>query len=184
MSVSKIGQKPIILPQGITAAINSDSVQISSPKGSMSINLPPKVSAKIENNQLILQCQSNIKTAKSQYGTVRAHLQNMVTGLVEPWSKNLQIIGTGYKFSQKDNQLVVTAGFINPVVLNIPEAIQVQITDETKLTVTGINKDLVGQFASNIRKIRKPEPYKGKGIRYQQEFIKLKPGKAAKTTTA
>lgn len=184
MSLSKIGQKPIILPQGVTAIINSGSVQISGPRGSLSINLPPKISAKLEDNQLILHCQSNIKTAKSQYGTVRAHLQNMVTGLVEPWSKSLEIIGTGYKFNQKDNQLVVTAGFINPVVLNIPEAVQIQITEETKLTVTGSNKDMVGQFASIIRKIRKPEPYKGKGIRYQNEFIKLKPGKAAKTTTA
>ena len=183
MSISKIGQKPITLPQGITAAINSDSVQISGPKGNLSLKLPPKVTARLEADKLILDCQSNIKATKSQYGTARAQLQNMVTGLLTPWSKSIEIIGTGYKFSQKDNQLITTAGFINPVVLDIPNGVQVQIIEETKLVISGSDRDLVGQFASIVRKIRKPEPYKGKGIRYPQEFIKLKPGKAAKTTT-
>lgn len=184
MAVSKIGQKPIILPLGVTVTINSNLIQVNGPKGSLSISLPSQVSATLEDNRLLLHCQSRLKPIKSQYGTVRAHLQNMVTGLVEPWSKGLEIIGTGYKFTQKDKQLIVTAGFINPVVLNIPENIQIQITDETKLLINSSDKDQLGQFASIIRKIRKPEPYKGKGIRYQQEFIKLKPGKAAKTTTA
>ena len=104
----------------------------------------------------------------------------MISGVVTPFKKEMEIRGTGYKFALKGTDLVVTAGYINPVNMPIPAGIQCVVADDTKLTITGSNKEMVGQLASNIRKIRKPEPYKGKGIRYATEFIKLKAGKTAK----
>ena len=123
---------------------------------------------------------SEEKKIKSNHGTTRAHINNMVSGVVTPWTKFMEIRGTGYKFAVNGNKLTVTAGFINPVEVIAPEGVYFQLTEDTKLTISGINKVFVGQTASNIRKIRKPEPYKGKGIRYLNEFIKLKAGKTAK----
>lgn len=184
MSFSKIGQQPILLPEGVSVVEESGVIQVSGPKAKLSIPLPSQIKLEIKNNTLSLISRSNSKLDKSVYGSTRAHLANLVSGVVTPWVKNLEINGTGYKFNVSGNKLTVTAGYINPVILDIPEQVTAQTTEETKLSLSSADKQILGQFASNIRKIKKPEPYKGKGIRYAGEFIKLKAGKAAKTTTA
>lgn len=179
--MSKIGKLPITIPQGINVTVGKTSVEVSSPKETLSLNIPSFIDITVADNQIIVTRLSEIIRAKSNHGTVRSILQNMVTGLTTPWQKQMELIGTGYKASIAGNKLSLTVGFIKPVLIDIPPNITVTVDSDTKITIVGANKIVVGQIASMIRKIRPPEPYKGKGIRYKDEFIKLKPGKAAKT---
>ena len=181
--MSKIGRLPITIPTGVTLTIDSSLITINGPKGQLSLTLPPEITVEHKDNQLIVKCLSRVKSIKSQFGATRAHLNNLIKGVSQSWNKDMEITGTGYKFALSGNKLTVTAGYIHPVIVTVPEGLRLQVSEETKLNINGCNKESVGQFASNIRKIRKPEPYKGKGIKYRGEFIKLKPGKAAKTTT-
>lgn len=178
--MSRIGRQIIIIPEGVTAQIEKSLVTITGPKGTLSYTLPQKIEAKIEDNQLKISRLSEDKKTRSNHGTARAHLNNFVKGVVTPWVKELEIRGTGYKASVNGNKLTVLAGYIHPVYITAPDGVTITVADETKITVTGPNREVVGQVASNIRKIRTPEPYKGKGIRYLNEFIKLKAGKTAK----
>lgn len=178
--MSRIGNQPVLIPTDVTVTIDNRLVTVTGPKGTLTLPVPLKINVEIVENKVIVSRLSEDKKIKANHGTTRAHINNMVTGVVTPWTKQMEIRGTGYKFAVNGNKLIVTAGFINPVELVAPEGVFFQLADETKLTVSGINKVFVGQTASNIRKIRKPEPYKGKGIRYLDEFIKLKAGKTAK----
>lgn len=178
--MSRIGKKPITLPAGVTVAVTGSQISVTGPKGTLTLSLPLKIAVEVKDNVLSVSRLNDDKQAKANHGSTRAHLNNMITGVVTPWKKDLEIRGTGYKFALAGNKLTVTAGFIHPVFVTAPEGVTFTLADETKLTVTGPNRAVVGQIASQIRKIRPPEPYKGKGIRYQSEFIKLKAGKTAK----
>lgn len=178
--MSRIGNLPISIPSEVTVTIDNRVVTVTGPKGTLTLPIPFKINVEIKDNQLVVSRFSEDKKIKSNHGSTRAHLNNMVKGVVTPWIKELEIRGTGYKFVVNGNKLITSAGFIKPVEIIAPEGVFFQLNEETKLTVSGINKVFVGQTASNIRKIRPPEPYKGKGIRYLNEFIKLKAGKTAK----
>jgi large subunit ribosomal protein L6 len=178
--MSRIGKQPITIPTGVTLQINPTQVNVSGPMGTLSMAIPAQIELNQNDNQVQVVCHSSSKAARSNFGTIRARLNNMVQGVVTPWKKELEIKGTGYKASLSGNKLTVLAGYIHPVVVTAPEGIQFQVPEDSKIIVTGADKVVVGQVASNIRKIRKPEPYKGKGIRYANEFIKLKAGKTAK----
>ena len=171
---------PVSIPQGVTVTVNPGHVVVTGPKGTLSLNVPSKIKVEVLENQVLVTRMSEDKSAKSVHGAIRAHLQNMVSGVVTHWKKDLEIRGTGYKASVSGNKLTVIAGYIHPVEIIAPEGIQFLVTQDTAISVTGPDKTIVGQVASNIRKIRKPEPYKGKGIRYLGEYIKLKAGKTAK----
>lgn len=178
--MSKIGNLPVLIPAGVTVIADKGLVTVTGPKGILTLPVPLKINVEVKDNRVIVSRLSEEKKTKANHGTTRAHINNMVTGVVIPWTKQMEIRGTGYKFAVAGNKLIVTAGFINPVEITAPEGVSFQLSEDTKLTISGINKVFVGQTASNIRKIRKPEPYKGKGIRYLNEFIKLKAGKTAK----
>jgi len=178
--MSRIGKQPITIPAQVQVTINDAVVSVVGPQGSLSLSLPNKISVEIKDNQIIVSRQSNDKQTKANHGTTRAHLQNMVSGVVTPWKKELEVRGTGYKAVVSGDKLVLTVGFIHPVTIPAPAGIKIQVAEDTKITVTGCDKTVVGQTASTIRKVKKPEPYKGKGIRYLNEFIKLKAGKTAK----
>lgn len=178
--MSKIGVQPITIPAGISFKLENKQITLSNSNGQLSLSLPQNIEVKQEADKLIVTRNSESKQAKSNHGSTRAHLANMVAGLQTPFVKNLEIRGTGYKFTLSGNKLTVLAGFIHPVIIEAKPGITFQVPEETKLTISGSNIVLVGQTASTIRKIRPPEVYKGKGIRYVNEFIKLKPGKAAK----
>ncbi|MEK7527517.1 MAG: 50S ribosomal protein L6 [Patescibacteria group bacterium] len=178
--MSRIGNKIITIPENVTVTVGNRLATVKGPKGELTLNLPIKIDVEVRDNQIIVSRQGNDKKTRSCHGSTRAHLQNMITGVVTPWVKQLEIRGTGYKASVDGHKLNVSAGFIHPVFITAPEGIEFQVIEDTKVTVTGIDKTIVGQVGSNIRKIKPPEPYKGKGIRYLNEFIKLKAGKTAK----
>ena len=179
--MSRIGKQIIIIPENVTVKNENSLVTISGPKGTLSYHVPLRIKVNIENNQVLVTRVAEDKQTRSNHGSTRAHLNNIIKGVVTLWTKELEIRGTGYKASVSDNKLTVLAGFIHPVFIIAPEGITISVAEETKITVSGCDREVVGQVASNIRKIRPPEPYKGKGIRYLNEFIKLKAGKTAKT---
>lgn len=178
--MSRIGNLPILLPAGVTLSQLGSTITVTGPKGTLSLQLPLKITVTVTGSDVVVARLSDDKKTKANHGTVRARLSNMVNGVVTLWTKDMEIRGTGYKFQVSGNKLTVHAGYINPVIITALDGINFVSPDESKLTISGIDKVVVGQTASNIRKIRKPEPYKGKGIRYLNEFIKLKAGKTAK----
>ncbi len=178
--MSRIGRQLITIPAGVTVTIDKSVVTVTGPKGSLLLNLPPRIEVSVTDNILTVIRKTEDKKTRSNHGAIRAHLNNMIIGVVTPWVKELEVRGTGYKASVAGDKLTVIAGFIHPVFITAPKDVAFVVTDDTKITVTGLDKTVVGQVASNIRKIRPPEPYKGKGIRYLNEFIKLKAGKTAK----
>lgn len=178
--MSRIGNQLITIPSGVTLKLEGDLLTVTGPKGTLTLNIPHHIKVEIKDDQVTVSRVSNIRQARASHGTTRAHINNMIQGVVTPWKKELEIRGTGYKASLNGNKLTILAGFIHPVIVTAPQGIEFIVSEETKVSVVGCDKTIVGQVASNIRKIRKPEPYKGKGIRYLDEFIKLKAGKTAK----
>ena len=178
--MSRIGKQLINIPAGVTVVVNSNVATITGPKGELKLNLPVKINVEVKDNQVFVSRVSEDKKTKANHGTTRAHLNNMINGVVTPWEKQLEIKGTGYKAALMGNKVRLNVGFIHPVDITAPTGIVFQVPEDTKIIVTGCDRTVVGQVASNIRKVRPPEPYKGKGIRYANEFIKLKAGKKAK----
>lgn len=178
--MSRIGKTLITIPAGVTVTVAAQVATVTGPLGTLTRPIPARIQVDINGNEIKVSRLTEDKKTKANHGTTRAHLHNMVQGVVTAWKKDLEIRGTGYKFALVGNKLVVTAGYIHTVDVPIPPEVQATVSDDTKLALTSSNKEIVGQLASNIRKIRRPEPYKGKGIRYINEFIKLKAGKTAK----
>jgi large subunit ribosomal protein L6 len=180
--MSRIGNQQITIPTGVTVTFVNRIVTVTGPKGVLTLTVPFKINVDIKDQLVTVSRVSEDKKVKANHGTTRAHIQNMITGVTTEWTKELEIRGTGYKFAGGGDKLTVTAGYIHPVMVTSPEGVFFKVSDDfSRVIVSGINKVFVGQTASNIRKIRTPEPYKGKGIRYLNEFIKLKAGKTAKT---
>lgn len=178
--MSRIGKQLINIPTGVTVVVNSNEITVTGPKGELKLITALKINVEIKDNQVIVTRLSEDKKTKANHGTTRAHLNNMIKGVVEPWKKEMEIRGTGYKALLMGNKVRLNVGFIHPVDIEAPEGVFFEVPEDTKIIITGADKTKVGQVASNIRKVRPPEPYKGKGIRYADEFIKLKAGKKAK----
>ena len=178
--MSKIGKLPVLIPANITVKVDGEVFSATNGNQTLSLPIPAKIKVDIKEDQIIITRLNEDKQSRANHGTIRARINNIVTGLVTPFKKEMEIRGTGYKFVLNGNKVVVSAGYIHTVDIVAPEGIKFESPDESKLIITGADKIVVGQVASNIRKIRKPEPYKGKGIRYANEFIKLKAGKTAK----
>jgi len=175
--MSRIGNRTLTIPEGVTVSVDGNIVTVKGPKGELSTEINNKISVKIEGNEVIVEREND--TVKNFHGTANANIRNMILGVTEGYTKQLESIGVGYRFTVKGNELVVTAGYSHPVNVAIPEGITVESPSNTELTIKGIDKCLVGEFAANIRKIRQPEPYKGKGIRYKDEVVRRKEGKKA-----
>ena len=175
--MSRIGNRVITVPENVTVTINDDCVVVKGPKGELSTKLTKGISAKCENNELVISREND--SYKVMHGTTNANINNMITGVTKGFEKKLEAVGVGYRFQVKGNNVVVNAGYSHPVEVKVPEGISVESPSNTELTIKGIDKCLVGEFAANIRKIRQPEPYKGKGIRYAGEHIIRKEGKKA-----
>jgi large subunit ribosomal protein L6 len=178
--MSRIGKQPVPIVSGAKVAVTDHLVKIEGPKGKLEFNVHPVITVKLDDakKELVVTRPDDEKPTKALHGLTRAILNNMVVGVTQGYSKSLEIQGVGYKVEQKGKTLVFSVGYANTISLNIPAGVNVALDGNTKLTITGPDKQLVGQFASDIRRIRKPEPYKGKGIRYQGEVVKIKPGKA------
>ncbi len=171
--MSRIGKKPIIIPAGVEVKITDDLVEVKGPKGELSQRIRPEVGVEIKENEVIVSLKTE---AKAYWGLTRSLIANMVKGVTEGYEKKLEIEGLGFKAAMEGETLVLNVGFSHQVKLSSPENIKFAVEKKT-ITVTGINKELVGQIAANIRKVKPPEPYKGKGIRYAGEIIKRKAGK-------
>lgn len=178
--MSRIGNIPVQIPEGVTVNVVSNNVTVTGPKGELTLTVPARIHVAVADGYVVVTRDSNDKKVKACHGSTRAHINNMITGVVTPWTKEMEIRGTGYKFAVNGNKIIVNAGYIHNVEVDIPSNVTAVAPDESKLNLSSIDKVVVGQLASNIRKIRKPEPYKGKGVRYLNEFIKLKAGKTAK----
>ncbi len=175
--MSRIGNRILIVPEGVTVTTNGNIVTVKGPKGELSTEINSHITVKEEGNELKLERTSD--AYKSFHGTANANIANMIIGVTKGFEKQLETVGVGYRFAVKGKTLVVTAGYSHPVNVEIPEGITVENPSNTEITIKGIDKCLVGEFAANVRKIRKPEPYKGKGIRYKDEHIIRKVGKKA-----
>ncbi len=175
--MSRIGNRILDIPENVTVTVNGNMVHVSGPKGELSTQINEHITVKQEGNKLTVARESD--NFKKFHGTANANINNMLIGVTNGYEKQLEIIGVGYRFALKGNDLVVTAGYSHPVEVNIPTGITVECQSNTEITIKGIDKQKVGEFAANIRKIRKPEPYKGKGIRYKDEHIIRKVGKKA-----
>ena len=177
--MSRIGNRKIVIPEGVTVTNEANKVLVSGPKGSLEMEIKSPITISIENNEITLTKGNESKEANMLHGTMNANLTNLIKGVKEGFSKGMEIIGVGYKFSLKGDKLVINAGYSHPVEMKIPTGIKVEAVSNTEITISGCDKVLVGEFASCVRKVRSPEPYKGKGIRYKDEYVRRKEGKKA-----
>ena len=179
--MSRIGKLPIAVPAGVTVTVDENNlVTVKGPRGTLSQQVNPIITINQENGQLVLTRPSDAKPHKAMHGLYRALVANMVHGVTEGFSKTLEMVGTGYRASVENNVLTINIGFSHPVILTAPEGITYSCPSQTKITVSGIDKQKVGNLAADIRAIRKPEPYLGKGIKYEDEHIRRKEGKSGK----
>lgn len=181
--MSRIGKLPVPIPQSVTVKINKNLVTVKGPKGELSRDFPPEINLKQEDGQVIATRNSDHRIHRAKHGLVRALLNNMVVGVSDGFNRKLQIEGVGYRSALDGQNLVLNAGYSHPVVIEPPEGITFEVTDRAgrEIVVSGIDKEMVGEIAAQIRRVRPPEPYKGKGIRYQGEQIRRKAGKAGKS---
>jgi large subunit ribosomal protein L6 len=178
--MSRIGKKPVPVVSGVKVTVNDHHVKVEGPKGKLELNVHPTIAVKYDDGkkEFVVTRPNDEKPSKALHGLTRSLLNNMVIGVSEGYKKSMEIQGVGYKVEQKGKNLVFSVGYANTIPLEIPGGLTVQLDGPTKVHISGPDKQLVGQFASDIRRIRKPEPYKGKGIRYEGEVVKIKPGKA------
>lgn len=178
--MSRIGKQPIVVPKEVTVSIADGAITVKGPKGSASRCLDSTIEVTIVDDQVVVSPRVQTAHARAMYGTTRALIANMVTGVTTGFTSQLEIVGVGYRALLKGSTLVLNIGFCHPVEIEAPEGVQINCPDQTHITISGIDKQQVGHLAAVIRAVRKPEPYKGKGIRYQGEAVRRKAGKAAK----
>ena len=175
--MSRVGNRKIEIPTGVNVSVNGNVVTVKGPKGELSTVINENITVNISENEITLTRKND--NFKNFHGTANANINNMILGVTNGFEKKLESVGVGYRFQVKGTELVVTAGYSHPVVVKIPDGITLDSPSNTELFIKGIDKQQVGEFAASIRKIRKPEPYKGKGIRYKGEYIRRKEGKKA-----
>jgi large subunit ribosomal protein L6 len=176
--MSRIGVLPIDIPSGVTVDVKPDLVDVKGPKGQLSQSYTPEVTVAVEENKVVVSRKDETKIAKSKHGLYRNLIRNMIVGVSDGFTKNLLINGVGYRAEVQGQALVLNLGYSNQVEYPIPDDLSITIDGPTKIIVSGINKQRVGQAAAEIRSIRPPEPYKGKGVRYEDEYVRRKVGKA------
>lgn len=179
--MSRIGKLPIAIPSGVDVKIDGTTVTVKGSKGELTRTFNDLMDIKVEGDEIIVSRPDDSREAKSFHGLTRTLIANMVQGVSEGYSKKLVLVGVGYRAALKGKDLEIQLGFSHPVIVNAPADITFEVPSQTEIVVNGISKEQVGQVAADIRKWRKPEPYKGKGIRYEGEYVRRKLGKAAKS---
>lgn len=178
--MSRIGRLPIEIPAGVTVAVDGSVVSVKGPKGELTLAVASPIEAKVEDNQVLVTRPDDERESRSLHGLTRTLISNQIIGVTQGYTKGLEVVGTGYRVAQKGSSVEFALGFSHPVLIEPPAGITLTVEGNNKLTVSGIDKQAVGEAAANIRKIRKPEPYKGKGVRYAGEIVRRKAGKAGK----
>ena len=178
--MSRIGDRRLAIPEDVTVSTEGRVVTVKGKKGELKLTLDSKVNVEVKDGTVVVTRVNDSIPAKKMHGTTNANIKNMITGVSSGFSKSLEIIGVGYRFNKSGNKLVIHSGKSHTDELAIPEGLTLETEGNNKVTVSGISKEKVGEFAATIRKVRKPEPYKGKGIRYEGEYVRRKEGKKAK----
>ncbi|OGK17929.1 50S ribosomal protein L6 [Candidatus Roizmanbacteria bacterium RIFCSPLOWO2_12_FULL_40_12] len=182
--MSKIGEKPIIITEGVNVAMVGAAVSVKGKEGELSIDIPRELEVKLEKEQVNVRRKNEVKKVKALHGLYRTLISNAMQGVVTPWQKRLEIVGTGYNAKMQGEDLALKVGYSHPIVFKKVTGIKFQVDGNNIIIISGVDKQLVGQVAHQIKTNKKPDPYKGKGIRYEGERLKLKPGKKAKTAGA
>lgn len=177
--MSRIGKTPVPILDGVKVNVDGQTVSVEGPKGKLSYQVRPEIKVELDGDQIQVERRRETRDSKAYHGLTRALLNNMVIGVKEGYEKKLELQGVGYVASIQGDQIALRVGFANEVKKKIPAGLDVSCPDQTHIDIKGCDKQLVGQFAAEVRAVRKPEPYKGKGIRYVGEYVKIKPGKAA-----
>src|SRR5262245_17178932 len=175
--MSRIGKKPIAIPKGVTIKADASGVDVKGPKGQMKQALPPGIVAAVEDGAIVTRKSADDAELSKFHGLARSLVNNAVLGVTEGWKKELDIVGVGYRAEVKGKQVVLALGYSHPIVFDVPAGIDIAIEKQTHITVTGVDRQVVGQVAANIRRMRKPDPYQQKGVRYTGEQLKKKAGK-------
>jgi large subunit ribosomal protein L6 len=178
--MSRIGRLPIDIPAGVTVAVDGSAVSVKGPKGELVLNVASPIQVAVEENQVLVTRPDDERESRSLHGLTRTLISNNIVGVTQGYTKGLEVVGTGYRVAVKGSGVEFALGFSHPVYIEPPVGISFAVEGNNKLTVSGIDKQTVGEVAANIRKIRKPEPYKGKGVRYAGEIVRRKAGKAGK----
>ncbi|MED5167223.1 MAG: 50S ribosomal protein L6 [Actinomycetota bacterium] len=178
--MSRIGKAPIPVPSGVEISINGRQVAVKGPKGALDLEVPGEITVRQDGEEILVERPDDERQNRALHGLTRSLVNNMVVGVSEGFSKELQIIGVGYRAAPKGSDLELQLGFSHPVIVKAPDGIEFDVPEPTRIIVSGTNKQVVGQVAADIRSHRKPEPYKGKGVRYLGEHVARKAGKAAK----
>src|SRR5919112_3079588 len=178
--MSRIGRLPIDIPAGVTVTVEGQDVAVKGPKGELALTVASPIEVKLEENQVLVTRPDDERESRSLHGLTRTLINNQIIGVTQGYSKGLEIVGTGYRVAQKGSSIEFALGFSHPVSVEPPAGITLSVEGNNKVTVAGIDKQAVGETAANIRKIKKPEPYKGKGIRYAGEVVRRKAGKSGK----
>ncbi len=182
--MSRVGSQPILIPNGVTVEKNGDKVVVTGSKGTLDMVLDPTISIEVEGQNLKVKRKNDDKKVKALHGLSRNLIFNMIVGVTDGWSKNLELVGVGFRAQVNGSKLVLNVGYSHPVEIEAKEGMLFEVLENTKIKVSGIDKQVVGQTAANIRKVRVPDVYKGKGIRYAGEYIRKKVGKSAKVGAA
>ena len=177
--MSRIGNRKLVIPEGVSIENEDNKVIVKGKLGELSLELPSVITMEVNEDGITLKRSNEEKFTKALHGTTNANLNNMIIGVTQGYKKGLEIIGVGYRFNVQGNKLVINAGYSHPVEMKIPEGLKVELISNTEISISGISKELVGEYAANVRKVRAPEPYKGKGIRYKDEYVRRKEGKKA-----
>lgn len=178
--MSRIGKNPISVPSGVEVKVDGQDVAVKGPKGELSVTIAEPITVSLEDGVITVARPDEERESRSLHGLSRTLINNMIVGVTDGYSKALEIVGTGYRVLAKGSNLEFALGYSHPIVVEPPEGISFSVDGQTKVAVHGIDKQLVGETAANIRKLRKPEPYKGKGVRYAGEVVRRKAGKAGK----
>lgn len=178
--MSRIGRLPIDIPAGVTVEVTGQDVLVTGPKGELRLTVAKPIEAKVEENQVLVTRPDDERESRALHGLTRTLINNNIIGVTQGYTKGLEVVGTGYRVAQKGSAVEFALGFSHPVTVDAPAGITLTVEGNNKLTVSGIDKQAVGETAANIRKIRKPEPYKGKGVRYAGEVVRRKAGKSGK----
>ena len=177
--MSRIGNRELVIPSGVTVTIENNEVTVKGPKGELKYTKPSIIEVKEVEGKIVTKRPNDAKESKQLHGTTNALVKNMIIGVTDGYSKNLEAVGVGYRFQVSGSKLTVNAGYSNPVVVEVPAGLKAEQVSNTEISISGIDKQKVTEFAANVRSIREPEPYKGKGIRYKGEYVRRKEGKKA-----
>jgi large subunit ribosomal protein L6 len=177
--MSRIGKRELVIPTGVTVTIDNNTITVKGPKGELSFEKSPIITVEEVEGKVLTKRPDDNKISKQLHGTTNSLINNMIKGVTDGYSKSLEAVGVGYRFQVSGNKITINAGYSNPVVMEVPTGLKAESVSNTEITISGIDKQKVSEFAAHVRDVRRPEPYKGKGIRYKGEYVRRKEGKKA-----